>query len=674
MSNWTVPLRAGLALSFQGEQFTVSEVQGRQVLLQQSGLGGTRWRLVDVAGLLADPSTQLLVELPDEEESAAVALGLLDEAEEEAVTQRFQHVQEVRFGYRLGSVELALEGEPRPDYAPGVSMMHRYLAKAEELGVGESTIRLWVTQVKKSGPAGLLRVSRHRRKAQDRVDHRWLDVARTVVSSYTDDSRPVRALVLLEIEERVAAEYGRGTVKIPPQSAGYEVLRELDAGTNAFTGSTKGKRSIANRPQTVYGRLRATRPGEFVLLDTTRLDVFAMEPVTCRWVQCELTAAMDLYDRCITGIRLTPVSTKAVDVAAVLYETVRPRRDASAERALPYVGVPSTVVVDARKLVDVKGTPLPSVAAETIVYDHGKVYLSNHLRSVCTRLEISLQPARPLTPTDKSPIERWFKTLNQGLLAALPGYKGPDVHSRGLSVEDHAFFFIDELETIIRQWIDRIYHRRHHKGLVIPEIPGLKLSPLEMFDHGVARAGNLRIPARPNFALHFLEQVWCTIHHHGVELHGLRYNGAGLDGLRHQTSSYTGVSQGKWPVSVDPGDIRCVYFQRPDRSWHALEWEHAPALNGPVSREALRYARKLALQTHPSPTQSGPWWNCSSAGEPVSPETGPSAGRPSACPRTASVWSALTSSRICRIPCNCPRSRRSRPWRPHHRRTASTTA
>ena len=53
-----------------------------------------------------------------------------------------------------------------------------------------------------------------------------------------------------------------------------------------------------------------------MLLDTTRLDVFAMDPVTLRWVQAELTAAMDLYDRCVTGLRLTPVSTKAVDAAA----------------------------------------------------------------------------------------------------------------------------------------------------------------------------------------------------------------------------------------------------------------------------------------------------------------------------------------------------------------------
>ena len=78
---------------------------------------------------------------------------------------------------------------------------------------------------------------------------------------------------------------------------------------------------------------------------------------------------------------------------------------------------------------------LPSVAAETIVYDHGQIYVSHHVESVCARFGISLQPARPRTPTDKSPLERWFKTLSEGLLVALPGYKGADVHSRGLDVE-----------------------------------------------------------------------------------------------------------------------------------------------------------------------------------------------------------------------------------------------
>jgi hypothetical protein len=312
---------------------------------------------------------------------------------------------------------------------------------------------------------------------------------------------------------------------------------------------------------------------------------------------------MDLYSRCITGLRLTPVSTKSVDVAGVLFETVRPGEvPAEGGEPLPYCGVPSTVVIDADKLVDRDGQPLlPTVAAETIIFDHGKVYLSNHIQSVCAKLGISLQPARPKTPTDK-PIERWFRTLNQGLLAVLPGYKGSDVHSRGEKVEDEAYFFIDELEAIIREWITQIYHRRHHRGLSVPEVPGLELSPLEMFEHGVTRAGPLRIPARPHLALEFLEEERTTIQHYGVEIEGLRYNGDGLNNYRNQPSPYGGVDAGKWPIAVDRGDMTKVYFQDPKKqTWHTLNWEHAATLNSPFSREALVYARRLARKTHRFP-------------------------------------------------------------------------
>ncbi|MGY9065672.1 hypothetical protein [Streptomyces sp. CAS3] len=218
----------------------------------------------------------------------------------------------------------------------------------------------------------------------DRVDPRWLETARSVIKGLEKSSRPVRGLMLMEIEERVVKEYGPGVVSIPKQTKGYALLKELSRGTNAFDGSTKGKRSIANRPQGVFGRLRATRPGEYIVLDTNSLDVFAMEPVTCRWVQCELTVAMDLYSKVITGLRLTPVSTKSTDVAGVLFETVRPREVSTGTgEPLPYCGVPSTVLFDAEKLVDADGQPLlPPVAAETIIYDHGKIYVSNHIASV----------------------------------------------------------------------------------------------------------------------------------------------------------------------------------------------------------------------------------------------------------------------------------------------------
>ena len=335
-----------------------------------------------------------------------------------------------------------------------------------------------------------------------------------------------------------------------------------------------------------------------------------MDPVTLRWVQAELTAAMDLYDRCITGLRLTPVSTKAVDAAAVLFESVRPLPEPAAGQAdgrPPYHGLPGQVVIDAARLADEDGQPLlPSVAAETVVVDHGKIYLSEHLMSACARLGISVQPARVYQATDKGPLERWFRTLGEQLLAALPGYKGPDVYRRGKNPEQQAFYFLDELERIIRQWTAECYHRQPHAGLCIPEVPGLEVSPLEMFAHGIARAGYLQVPARADLAFDFLKVEWRTIQHYGVEIGGLRYDGPALNPYRNRTSPYAGKHAGRWPLRVDPGDVSRVWFQDPaDNPWHALRWEHADAAGGAVQQRGagLRPAargRRPPVPRHPA--------------------------------------------------------------------------
>jgi transposase InsO family protein len=597
----TTVFGVGVQLEIDGQRWELAELSGREVVLRDGD--GERFRRVALAWLVSHPGLRLLGAENEDAPMVPTAV-VLAEADITAaeLAARIGDVQEVLTGFRHGSVELALPGEPRPQFGPDTALMGRYEAKAAELGVGVSTVRRWAAAFLRDGPAGLVPVRRDRIGSLGCADPRWVEMCQLVLAEHVPASRPTRAIILAEVGARLAEQYGAEVVPEPSRSTAYELLRELSRGTNAFTGSTKGKRSIADRPQQVYGRLRATRPGEYVLLDTTRLDVFAMEPVTCRWVQVDLTAAMDLYTRCIVGLVLTPVSTKAVDVAAVLYEAVHPRPAVGGGQPLPPHGVPVTVVLDAERLVDVAGRRLlPSVAAETVVYDRGQIYVSEHVRSVCARLGISLQPARSRTPTDKSPLERWFRTLGEGLLVALPGYKGPDVHSRGDQVEQQAFFFLDELEQVTREWVG-IYHQRAHRGLCVPQAPGLAMSPLDMFEHGIRRAGMLRMPWRPDAAYDFLTTMWTSIQHYGVEVGGLRYDGPALTGHRNQRSGYRGAHAGKWPIGVDPGDRRTVFFQDPDtRAWHRLDWEHTALLDQPFTSEALDYARRLAVRTQRFP-------------------------------------------------------------------------
>ena len=596
-------LAVGTRLAYDGQWWQVTELDGPHVLLT-SQAGGIR--RVSAGHLLADPGTRLHRVPADPAEGVGADLAGLGETELAELRERAAHVQEVRTGFRRGCAELAAGGEPRPEYAPGAPMLARYAAKAAEVGVGVSTLRRWVKDFEEHGPAGLADDRwRRRRPGLAGADPRWLEMARRVLAEHTEASKPTRDLILAEVAARVAAEHGDGAVPVPKLTHARALLREISKGTSAF-GGTKAKRETAGRPAAPYGRLRAVRPGEYLLLDTTRLDVFAMDPVTLRWVQCELTAAMDLYDRCVTGLRLTPVSTKAVDAAAVLLESIRPLPEPAAGQAdvrTPYHGLPGQVVIDAGKLADEDGLPLlPSVAAETIVVDHGKIYLSEHLLSACARLGISIQPGRVYQATDKGPLERWFRTLGEQLLAALPGYKGPDVYRRGKNPEQQAFYFLDELEKIIRGWTADCYHRQPHSGLSVPEVPGLELCPLEMFAHGIARAGYLQVPARADLAFDFLKVEWRTIQHYGVEIGGLRYDGPALNPYRNRTSPYAGKYAGRWPLRIDPGDVSKVYFQDPaGHQWHTLRWEHADAVGGPFSSEALTYARQLAVATHRFP-------------------------------------------------------------------------
>ena len=469
----------------------------------------------------------------------------------------------------------------------------------------------WLSAYAAAGEAGLVD-GRGLKGRGSVVDPRWEETCRVVIVERVAASTPTAGALLRAINDRLDEQYGspgtEGAVPRPSKTTAYRRLQELTKGTNAVKGSAKGRRSIAERPNGVYGRLRATRPGEYVVLDTQDLDVFAMEAVTCRWVRVQLTVAQDLFTRCILGLRVTAVSTKAVDVAGVLYQIVSedpdpvltvvpdvPARVAAVvhgmlreEAVWPYHGIPRYLVftesggpgpdVDAQQYRPAG----PLCAPEALVIDHGKAFLSAHVISVCTRLGISIQPAQPRKPTDKPTVERFFKTLREGLIQYLPAYKGPDLYSRGEALEDAAFLFVHELEDVIREWTALVYHRTRHSGLVVPQWPYLGLSPNEMYDVGLARAGLLRIPAR-------------TIQHYGVEVNGLRYNGPVLDAYRNTESPYGGSLDGKWPVRFNPDDVRWIYFQDPaDDSWHALEWEHAPGLGAPFSAEAATHARRLA--------------------------------------------------------------------------------
>ena len=80
--------------------------------------------------------------------------------------------------------------------------------------------------------------------------------------------------------------------------------------------------------------------------------------------------------------------------------------------------------------------------------DNGAPYASRQLARVCAAVGVHLVHSTPGRPQGRGKIERFFRTLRDGMLVELEGDKLP---------ADLA-----ELERLLQAWIERVYHRRVH--------------------------------------------------------------------------------------------------------------------------------------------------------------------------------------------------------------------
>ncbi|MGV0807933.1 Mu transposase C-terminal domain-containing protein [Mycolicibacterium setense] len=533
----------------------------------------------------------------DLEDVARVALSAIREPVRAQALERAGHIQEVLTGFQSGNAETALPGEPRTPYRPDAPMMQRYKAKCKELGVSSSAFRGSVKRFKEHGVAGLVSQRDVRPGIGSRTDPRFIEIAREVMAESINESKPDKAYVLLTTRVRCAARFG-AAVKLPCDSTGYEILSELEKQQPLFVHSTKRNRDIAARPKGVYGKLQPTRPGEYLLMDTTRSDVYAMDPHTLTWVNCEITVVMDWFTRLIVGVRVTPVSTKSIDGACALYQAICPPPAGPgwrSEAVWPPVGVPRHVLVELRRL-DPKSVcaASPSLVPQTLVIDHGSIFVSEHLTSVCQRMGISIQPARLRTGRDKGPVERFFCTLRTGLLQTLSGYKGADLFSRGLTPERDAWLYVDELEAEIRRWIAEIYHIDGHRGLRGTKLRTLTKTPAEKWAEGIVSGGYIELPRDPYLPLEFLPVEWRTIQKQGIQWEYRFYQHEFLSRRVGVKSPYQHKG-GKWPIHYNPDDVRTVYMRDPDtRRWFTLAWDDSAALEFPFSQDAMKFERILA--------------------------------------------------------------------------------
>jgi len=296
--------------------------------------------------------------------------------------------------------------------------------------------------------------------------------------------------------------------------------------------------------------------------------------------------ALDLYSRAIVAARLIEWEPKGVDVTTLLLDIVHPVRAHPSwptlpeDAHLPYLGIPEGVMLAAHDMPE--GEPLlniPPVLPEAVVVDNGKVFLSTQFRELCARLGTDILLARPGTGSDKAHIERLFGHIRQSLAERLKGYVAQHVLARGRHTQ--GLHFAWELQFELTQWVARYYNHHPHGGLHHPRAPKIKLTPAEMFAHGVSHAGHLTVPLSRNAYYLALRTELRVISDTGVRVDGAHYDSEALNPYRNADSPYLVLGK-KWPFKVDPRDPTVIYFQDPATgSWHAIperdaEWRARP--------------------------------------------------------------------------------------------------
>jgi transposase InsO family protein len=590
------PLSIGGRLVIDGEAITVTSVDGVDVR-------GFTGRGAPVHYALPRVEEQPAVTCNEEWRFGSVLLdaGALTAAQLRDAAELLAHLNEASFGYRSGDRGRPAPGEPRESFDPGrTTLRDRLAAKAAELGCSVETLRRRRRWLVRRGLVGLVDGRHTRSVTGPGVDER-IRAAIIAEARELENASDVRKMQFrARVASRLARESGE-PLELPSSRQTFNrLVDDVLRPTGLFRLPAKSRRSAQAAPSDMFGSLVAERPGEFVAIDTTSLDVFAIDPFTFQWVGLDLTAAIDVCTRSILAFRLTPFSTQGVDLALLLSDLLSPTPVDGrwpADVPYPYCGAPENLVLRAFELE--AGTPLaprPTVRPGTVVIDRGRNYQSVAFMAACEHLRINVQSARPYRGSDKGWIERLFRTMRERLLESLPGYTGPNVLARGKDVEASAVYFTHELEAIIGRWIAIDYQRRPHDGLRVPEMPHLTLSPNEAYEEAVARSGFVYVPRDPDLHLRLLPVEARVIGRAGVEIAGLTYDSPALDRYRQTRSPLTALD-GKWPIRVDRRDLGRMWFQDPrDERFHELRWRYARDVERPFGGSALGYVKRLLVE------------------------------------------------------------------------------
>ena len=173
-----------------------------------------------------------------------------------------------------------------------------------------------------------------------------------------------------------------------------------------------------------------------------------------------------------------------------------------------------------------------------VVCDNGLEFLSDAVTELCGRLGINVVPAEGHTPQYKGSIERWFRTVKDGLIRKLRTQKilreRPDLPRDCLTVS--------ELDAEIGRWIVDVYHTAAHSSLQ-------GNAPIDVWNEEIQ---GIHLPLASS-----AEELLATV---GMRAHRT----LGPDGINFDNDTYTSAELKQLRVKLGPAAerVEVIYSSR----------------------------------------------------------------------------------------------------------------
>jgi len=356
-------------------------------------------------------------------------------------------------------------------------------------------------------------------------------------------------------------------IQCPSRSTVYRRIKELEK--EIVDRARLGKNAAERKYRPVLGTVRVRKVLERLEVDHTPLDLIIIDedtalPLGRPW----LSIAIDKFSRAIMGFYVSFNEPSSVSILQCLKRAILPKDEwlskyPDIQAKWPCHGIPELIATD-------NGMDLHSAA----------------FRDICLELGIQLLYCPAKKPEYKGSVERFFRTISEGLIHRLPGTVFSNVTQRGdYPSEELAAIDLKTLMHLLTKWVVEVYHCSKHRAL--------GMTPLEKWYESIP-SRTVELPAYPE-QLDVLVGIPTerTLFRYGLEFDNLMYNSDELQTIFRKNGA---LAKTMVKLKYYEDDVSYIHAFDPSTESYirvpAVDWDYADGLNRHVHALIQAAARK----------------------------------------------------------------------------------